>query len=209
MIIYFVRHGEGHHNANNLYSLPDFELTDKGKAQAKAAAERVKHLPIELIIASPFKRTIQTMEIINEVIKKEVVSSDLAVEVRRPTEIAGKRIDAPENMTIRKILDDNFHKPDFHYSDEENFFDLKNRAQKFLKFLETFEGKYNHILVVSHALFIKMAVLDLALKDALTPKVFLNAYHTMSLATSGITMCEKNDKGWKLITWNDQSHLGE
>src|SRR3989344_9086073 len=112
MIIYFVRHGEGHHNANNLYSLPDFELTDKGKAQAKAAAERVKHLPIELIIASPFKRTIQTMEIINEVIKKEVVSSDLAVEVKRPTEIAGKRIDAPENLAIRKILDDNFHNPD-------------------------------------------------------------------------------------------------
>ncbi len=209
MTIYFVRHGEGHHNANNLYSLPDFELTKKGMEQAKAAAERVKHLPIDLIIASPFKRAIQTMEIINQVIDKPVELSDLAVEVKRPTEIAGKRIDASENMAVRKILDDNFDNKDFHYSDEENFFDLRNRAKKFLKYLETFEGKHNHLLVISHAVFIKMAVLSIILEDALTPKAFLTAYNTMSLATSGLTMCEKNDKGWKLITWNDQSHLGE
>ena len=209
MKVYFVRHGEGHHNANNLYSLPEFELTEKGKGQAKAAAERVKHLPIELIVASPFKRTMQTMEIINEVIKKKVVLSDLAVEVKRPTEIAGKRIDATENMEIRKQLDDNFHVEDYHFSDEENFFDLKNRAQKFLKYLETFEEKHEHLLVVSHAVFIKMAVLSMVLQDALTPKAFLNAYNTLALATSGLTMCEKNEKGWKLITWNDQSHLGE
>lgn len=209
MNVYFIRHGEGHHNANNLYSLPDFELTDKGKEQAKAAAGRVKSLPIDLIIASPYKRTIQTMEIINETLKKEVVLSDLAVEVKRPVEIAGKRIDAPENLEIRKILDDNFHNPDFHYSDEENFFDLKTRAQKFIKYLETFEGKHNNLLVVSHAVFIKMTVLSLVLEDTLTPTAFLTAYNTMALATSGLTVCEKSNKGWKLITWNDQSHLAD
>ncbi len=210
MTIYFVRHGEGHHNANNLYSLPDFELTDKGKAEAKGAGGRLKHLPIELLIVSNFKRTRQTAEIILEEIgEKPVIFSDLPVEVKRPTEIAGKKIDAPENLEIRKQLDDNFHIEDYHFSDEENFFDLKKRAEKFLGYLETFEGKHDHILVVSHAVFIKMAVLSLVLKEALTPEAFLTAYNTMSLATSGLTMCKKNEKGWKLITWNDQSHLAD
>ena len=209
MTVYFVRHGEGHHNANDLYSHPDFELTEKGMGQARAAAERVKHLPIELIISSPYKRTMQTTEIINQVINRPVELSDLAIEVKRPSEISGKKRFDPEVVTIKKQLDDSFHLKDWHYSDEENFFDLKTRAQKFLDYLETFEGKHQHILVVSHAVFIKMVVLTMILKNEITPQGFLNVYDTMFLATSGLTVCEKNDKGWKLITWNDQSHLGE
>lgn len=208
MIIYFVRHGEGHHNASDLYSHPDFELTEKGRGQAAAAAERVKHLPIELIVASPYKRTVQTMEIINQVIDKPVEFSDLAVEVKRPSEISGKNRNDPEVAAIKKQLDDNFHLRNWHYSDEENFFDLKGRAQKFLKYLETFKDK-QHILVVSHAVFIRMVILVMILKDEITPQGFLNVYETMHLATSGLTVCEKNEKGWRLITWNDQSHLGE
>jgi len=209
MQIYFVRHGEGHHNANNLYSLPEFELTEKGKEQARGVAGRLKHLPIEILIVSPYKRTVQTAEIINQVLNKPVVYSELAVEIKRPSEIAGKPIDHPESQKIRNILDSNSHLPDFHFSDEENFFDLKTRAQKFLKFLETFEEKNRHLAVVTHAVFIKMLALNIILQDALTPQGFLNAYHPLSLATSGLTVCEKNEKGWKLITWNDQSHLGE
>lgn len=209
MNIYFVRHGEGHHNANNLYSLPEFELTDKGKEQARGIAGRLKHLPIETLIVSPFKRTIQTAGIINEVLNKPIIYSDLAVEIRRPSEIAGKPIDAPDSQKIRNILDSNAHLPEFHYSDEENFFDLKKRAKEFIEYLETFEGKNEHIAVVTHAVFIKMVALDIILQDALTPQGFLNAYHPLALATSGLTVCEKTDKGWKLITWNDQSHLGE
>lgn len=207
MIIYFVRHGEGIHNANNLYSRPDFELTENGKEQARAVAERIRHLSIDLIVSSPYKRTLQTMEIINKVINKQVIFSDLAVEIKRPTEIAGKSIDDPNNSAIRKQLDDNFHIKNYHYSDEENFYDLKTRALKFLDYLQTL-GKEN-ILVVTHAVFIKMLVLNIILQEELTPEGFLNAYHPLALATSGLTVCEKNDKGWKLITWNDQSHLGE
>lgn len=209
MIIYLVRHGEGHHNANNLYSLPEFELTDKGKEQARGIAGRLKHLPIETLIVSPYRRTVQTAEIINQVLGKPVIYSELAVEVRRPSEIAGKPIDDPDTKKIREILDSNAHLPDFHYSDEENFFDLKERTQKFIKYLETFERKNQHLAVVTHAVFIKMLVLDIILQDALTPQGFLNAYHPFTLATSGLTVCEKDDKGWKLITWNDQSHLAD
>lgn len=209
MTIYFIRHGEGHHNANGLYSTPDFELTEKGKQQARVVAQRLKNLPIKTLIVSPYKRTVQTAEIINKVLNKPIIYSKLAIEVLRPSEIAGKPIDHPESQRIRRFMDSNAHLPDYHYSDEENFFDLKFRAKKLLEYLETFEGNNEHIAIVTHAVFIKMVVLSIVLQDELTPKGFLNAYHSLHLATSGLTVCEKNENGWRLITWNDQSHLGE
>ena len=209
MTIYFVRHGEGHHNANNLYSRPDFELTERGKEQARGIAGRLKHLPIETLIVSPFKRTVQTAEIINQVLNKPIIYSELAVEIKRPTEIEGQPINHPESQRIREQLDSNAHLPDYHYSDEENFYGLKKRAKEFIDYLETFEGKQEHIAVVTHAVFIKMLALTIILQDALTPQAFINAYFPLTLATSGLTVCEKNEKMAKLITWNDQSHLGE
>jgi len=206
MRVVFVRHGEGHHNVNNLYSLPEFELTEKGKKQAKAAADRIVKLPIDIIVSSPYKRTLQTTEIINKQLGKEIILSDLAIEVVRPTEIAGKDMSHPEVKAIRKQLDDNFDNEDWHFSDEENFYDLQNRAQKFIEYLETLDQ--DNILVVSHGVFIKMVVMVIVLKQELSPQGFLNGYHTMSLETSGLTLCDKTDKSWKLITWNDHSHLG-
>lgn len=208
MIIYFVRHGEGHHNANGLYSTPEFKLTQKGKEQAGSVAGRLKELPIELLIVSPYKRTLQTAEIINKVLQKPVIYSKLAIEVIRPSELAGKPMELIESKRIKNLMDSNFHLPAYHYSDEENFFDLKDRAEKFLKYLEGFEEKNEHIAVITHAVFIRMVVMIIVLKDQLSPQGFLNAYQALHLATSGLTVCEKNDKGWRLITWNDQSHLG-
>lgn len=208
MTIYFVRHGEGHHNVNNLYSLPHFELTEKGKEEAKAAGGRLKNLPIQLLVVSSFKRTQQTAEIINEEIgNKPVILSDLPVEVRRPSEIAGRRIDLPESQEIRRQMDKNANDPSWRYSDEENFHDLKKRAGDFLKHLE--EYKENHIGVISHSVFIKMVGLLIMVGDELTPTMFNRSYRGMKLATSGLTICEFNKDLWSLVTWNDQAHLAD
>lgn len=208
MTIYFVRHGEGHHNANNLYSLPHFELTDKGKGEAKSAGARLKNLPIELFIVSNFKRTQQTAEIIlDEIGTREVIYSDLPVEVRRPSEIAGKRIDLPESMEIRKLMDQNAHDANWRHSDEENFSDLKNRAAKFLEYLQGF--KQEHIAVVSHSVFIKMVGLLIIVGDELTPTIFNRSYKGLKLATSGLTICSFENDLWSVDTWNDQAHLAD
>jgi len=208
MNIYFIRHGEGHHNANNLYSQPHFELTDKGKEEAKAAGSRLKHLPIEVLVVSSFVRTKQTAEIINNQIgNKPVIYSDLPVEVKRPSEIAGKRLDLPESLAIRKQMDENADDPNWRYSDEENFHDLKERGSKFLEYLEGF--KEDNIAVVSHSVFIKMVILLIIVGDSLTPKIFNRSYRGMKLATSGVTICEFNYDLWGLLTWNDQAHLAE
>jgi broad specificity phosphatase PhoE len=206
--VYFVRHGEGEHNAKRLYSKPDFSLTDFGKTQAENAAKRFKTIPLDTIIASSYLRTRQTAEIISKVVKKEVVFSDLATEIKRPSEIAGKSMDDENVRAIRKLLDENFSKKDWHYSDEENFEDLRLRGLEFIKYLS--KRSEENILVVSHLVFITMLVLTMMLEDKLTPEVFLRGYDFLTLETSGITLCQKNQKGgWELITWNDISHLGE
>lgn len=209
MKVYFVRHGEGHHNANKLYSHPDFELTDLGKQQAEFAAKRIRTLPIEKLIVSTYTRTRQTAEIINREIQKPVVFSDLAIEVVRPSEIASKPMEDEEVRKIRKLLDENFDDHDWHYSDEENFFDLRNRAHKFIKYLTSFPEET--LLVVTHIVFIKMTVLVMMLGDKLTPDMFQRAYHFLDMETSGLTLCEysRNKKDWQLITWNDHSHLAD
>lgn len=208
MRLYFVRHGEGHHNTGKLYSTPDFELTDLGKDQARGVTGRLYKLPIGIIISSPFKRTIQTTEIINQKLKKEVIFSDLVAEIRRPKEIAGKSmVDDPETLSIKKLMDENIHLEDWHYSDEENFFDFRKRALEFLEYLKEF--KQEHILVVSHVLFIQMAVLVMMLGEKLTPEVYLKAHKFLASETSGLTICDKRGERWELITWNDHSHLLE
>ncbi len=207
MKVYFVRHGEGEHNVRKLFSAPEFSLTEKGRKQAEVAAERIRSLPIEIIISSPYVRTKQTADIINRYLKKEIIFSDLVGEIIRPTEIAGKVQHDPEIAKIKQLMDENFSNLNWHYSDEENFYDLKNRAKKFIKYLEGF--KQNHILVVSHIHFIRMAVLVMLFGMDITAEIFLKAMKVMRMETSGLTICEKDEKDWKLITWNDHAHLAE
>lgn len=207
MKIYFVRHGEGEHNVKELYSDPNFSLTKKGEEQAKFAADRIKTLPIELIISSTFKRTRQTTDIINKQINKKVIYSDLATEIKRPSEIAGKFQKDPEIIKIKKEMDEHFHLPNWHYSDEENFYDVRQRALDFMEYLTGLEE--NHILVVTHLIFIQAIVLTMMLKENLTAEILLRARKFLELETSGLTICEYTDDDWQLVTWNDHAHLAE
>ncbi len=207
MKVYFVRHGEGVHNANHLYSYPEAPLTDKGMQQAKFAGKRIKTLPIELIISSPYKRTVQTTNIINKNLNKKVIYNDLAVEIRRPTEISGKNRYDPDIIKIKKQLDKHFHLPNWHFSDEENFYDLRKRAFVFITYLQSL--KQQQVLVVTHMVFIQAVVLTMMLGEKLTASVLLRAYKFFFLETSGLTLCEYKDNDWKLITWNDISHLAD
>lgn len=225
MKVYFVRHGEGEHNVNKVYSTPHFNLTQKGIKQAESLADRLINFPIELILSSPYQRTKQTSEIIRTHFASssdkqkapEVIFTDLLEELKRPSEISGKSWEDPEIIKIRQLMYENFHKKDWHFSDEENFYDLKQRALKFIEYLEKFEQK--HILIVSHINMIKMIVLTMMFAESLSPDIFSRAYDFLTLSTSGLTICQKTDNThnyfgterktlWELITWNDQSHLG-
>ena len=66
-MLYFIRHGETDDNRDNLWmGRKDLPLNQTGVRQAKAAAEEIARMPIELIMTSPLLRARQTAELIAE-----------------------------------------------------------------------------------------------------------------------------------------------
>lgn len=67
MKLYFVRHGESEGNVLKIfYGRGDYPLTERGREQAKALAERLKDIEIERCVASPLIRALDTAKIICE-----------------------------------------------------------------------------------------------------------------------------------------------
>lgn len=73
MKIYFVRHGHPDYNTDS--------LTELGKKQAQAAAERLKNCDIERIFASSKGRAIQTAEYTADKLGLEVIQCDFIREI--------------------------------------------------------------------------------------------------------------------------------
>ncbi len=207
MRIYLVRHGETENNAKNTYAPPEDELSSLGHNQAQTLAKRFASLPVDLIISSPYQRAKQTAFEIQKIAKKEIQFDDNLIEIIRPSDFIGLRINDPHAIKVKKLFELNQDDPSWHYSDEENFFDIKARAEKFLQSLDKF--KEEKIVVVTHAFFMKLLLSVMLFEAKLTPVVFFKLYNFLVILNTGITICEKDKNGaWQLVTWNDHAHLG-
>jgi broad specificity phosphatase PhoE len=205
--IYFVRHGESEGNAVKRSQTRETPLSRTGIEQAKFVAKRFETIPIDLIVASPYIRTSQTADEIVKVIKKPLRYSELLRERKRPTQLEGQLYEHKDFQSVLNTLKENIHRPEWRYSDEENFFDLQNRAKDAIQYIEQLDKK--NICVVTHGGILLMIVLVMALGDELTPHQFLRFEEFFLIKNTGITICEKKENDWRLITWNDHAHLGE
>lgn len=208
--IYFVRHGESEANVAQMPGESDSPLTEKGRQQAQLVAERFNTIPIEVIIASPFLRTQQTADYIQKQTQKPVVESDLFIERRYPSEVMELSPDDPLRIEVNEHERANLLSgSEKRYSDEESFGDLKERADKAIAFLMNREEE--HIVVVSHGLFLKTLVFYMLLGENLTPPVYHDILHNFSIWNTGITYVRKKElsEGFRIFQWNDSAHLGE
>ena len=92
-----LRHGESIGNAQSRWQgQSDYELTEKGRAQARALAERWKseHLKFDLAIASPLSRAKETAEII---------ASALGVPVEYDPLLLERHIGEMEGLTAEEV----------------------------------------------------------------------------------------------------------
>jgi broad specificity phosphatase PhoE len=99
--------------------------------------------------------------------------------------------------------------PGWHYSDEENFEDIKIRITKALDFLKS-QNKEN-ILVVSHANFIGQMVGLMLFEKDYSVDIYLRLKNFFRLGNTGVSICtyKPETNHWKLQCWNDISHLLE
>ena len=209
--VYFVRHGESEGNIGDVWQDSTASLTKHGRAQAGLLADRLAGFPIDVVISSDMKRALQTADIVADRIKTKVEHSELFNERRRPSEQLGE-LKANERAKDAELqIKTYFNNPEFRYSDEENFCDLKKRAEELVDFLEGREEK--HILVVTHEILMRIILAYIAMGDDLTGeegKQFFRTFHMENTGITTITQNEGDNKSrWDLQTWNDYSHLGK
>lgn len=218
MRLYFVRHGESKLNAKEVHQYPDVPLSKTGEKQVQTVAGRFKKIPIQLIYSSDYLRARQTADIISQKTGKKVIATSLLRERKRPSELTGTPYIGPKANKIYKLLSAHVHDPNWHHSDEENFYDAVKRAKEFINTIEKRTEK--HIAVITHGAILKFIVAVMMFEEEpLTPKVFNKFYLFFLAKNTGITVCEKKDSfftedhgtprhRWHLVTWNDHAHLG-
>ncbi len=206
MKIYLVRHGETNLNAKDVYQFPDTLLSKTGLKQSKSLANRFKNIKVDKIFSSPYKRTIQTAEMIKDITGKDIEYVEDLKELTKPSQMIGKKYKDPEIERIKEEIASHTNNPMWHYSDEENFFDLVGRAKRIIKMLEDME--YGDVVLVMHEGIMKVLISVLIFGNNITPELFDKIYFFLRIKNTGITVLELNNGDFKLITWNDHAHLG-
>ncbi len=132
-----------------------------------------------------------------------------------PPELRGKSVDDPHVLAERKKMYDHASNREWHYTTEENYWDLLERARLAIAFIQA--RKEQTLVVVTHAAFLKFILTVMMYEANATPEHFEAMYHFMLPKNTGITMCEfktisgtiRNEPQWRLMTFNDYTHLGE
>lgn len=181
--VYLVRHAEAQSNVDPLFKGMEDNLTDIGSIQAKSLADRFKNAAIEGIYTSKTLRAQLTARGIG------VVTGVQPTEIEFLKERSGS------------------HSTDKQFNHSEQFDDLKTRLSKAKKFLE--ELDHGHVVVVSHAIFLKSLAAYILLGDLLTKETLDMIENCLVLENTGVSkfVFNKEKRKWRIMSWNDQKHL--
>jgi broad specificity phosphatase PhoE len=209
--IYFVRHGETDANTQAVFQSSDAPLNESGKSQARLIAERIKKIPFDTLLSSPWPRAAETVKIISEVTGKNPEFNKIFVERIKPKAVEGKKFNDPEAMSLWKKWEKSLITPDLRIGDGENFDDLIKRVDDILTLLQNHPGK--EIVVVTHGYLIARIIARVILRDSLTPENVNNFHRSTMITNSGITVIKRivsweGEESWRLWTYNDHAHLG-
>jgi broad specificity phosphatase PhoE len=148
MRIYLLRHAERKHGEEQ------DELTEKGIKQSNEIVRYLKKLNFDKIICADTNRAKKTIEPFLKEFSGEIIYTNLVNE-QEMGELAGKT-----GSEYREQLEKSgLSKEEFRPTGGENYFDLINRAKKFLEIIKKEKGK--NILVSTHAGFIRSVVINL------------------------------------------------
>jgi len=203
--VFLVRHAESEANALNVHGGPGSALTQKGVKEAETLAKRFAGVDVDLILCSKYKRAQQTAKIMGDELGKKVVYYDQLAEWRAPSEFEGQDATRVEQSVIWDKLWTSTDSS-WHYSDEENLFELTKRAKAVLDHIKSM--KEESMIVIMHGAFMGIFMGLLFFGDKANNKELRRAYDFFITVNASVTELEINKSGdTKLITFNDFAHL--
>lgn len=160
--IYVFRHGETDYNKEGrLLGMIDHPLNATGLAQAKALADRLKDVSMELIFSSPLKRAYQTGEAVATSKNIPIVVDDRLREMtvgQMDGQLANDVATTyPEDYKTFLAWDD----LDFRFPNGESNREVQARALSFFK--DMAQNSYTRIGVATHSAFMRCMLLALGL----------------------------------------------
>ena len=195
MLIYLIRHAEKEKLST------DPPLTKLGQEQAQKTAEYFKDIQIDKIYSSPLKRTKETSEIISKYLKMNFEIDDLLKERFNWGDIKNQTHSEFVEMWKKSSLARNWQPPEGFSSDE--------AGDRLKKFIETIDkNNVDKVIAVSHggiiADFLRNTFEDKVLNELLPD---FSDYYEYLIPFSSITILEKIDADYKVISIADAKHL--
>jgi len=172
--LYFIRHAESEANKSRiLASQMAFSLTPAGKADSLEIASQLKELTdIDTIVSSPLRRAVQTAESF-----KAVYDLDIQIDDRLTEQYLGTY----SGMSYEEVKDHEEYETDslkrwnwIPEGDGESYSMIAERICDFLRDLIKLDNYTGRILIVTHAVALRLIIA--ALKDTLPdyPAAFPN-----------------------------------
>jgi broad specificity phosphatase PhoE/ribonuclease HI len=198
-LTHLLRHGSTEHTPERRYSgRNDLPLSRTGRAEASAAADRAAGLGVEVVVASPIRRTRETAEIVAGALGLPVELDDDLVELDFG-DLEGLTFDeavAKHPLATRRFATDVTVRP----PGGESIADVSARvARARRRLLDRHAGRT--VLVVSHVTPIKLFLAaGLGVGDEIVHRVFLEAACLSTVAWS-------SDGRTSVRLVNDTSHL--
>lgn len=211
--IYFIRHGQSTANGAGVFQGANAELTTLGRRQAAFVAERCTTIPAEVILTSPMPRARDTARTIAMSTNLPLEELLMLREYLPPAALINKQIVSKEGVAYLREMKAHYDtNPDWRFADEESYLDLHTRACDVLDHLQVRNEK--HIIVVSHAGFMRILFTAMLHEREPDPKVARRLARFLRPENTGITICryrpdETRRNKWRMLTWNDHAHLGE
>lgn len=141
MIVYLVRHGETVMNKKGVtQGHKDSPITSRGMESAENHGKLLSKENIEIVFSSDLGRCVQTAEIINNYIKKELIKTP---ELRERD--FGLLNGQPDKRVVREL---DLSNPDEIAPNGESFNQMKNRVLEFIKSLA--DKDFNKVLLITH-----------------------------------------------------------
>ncbi len=211
MIISFVRSGESEDEVLNRHQRDSTQLSLLGEKEVLLLSRNLMFQKFDYVLSSPLERAKQTVEILAGASSEIIFDQNLS-EIREPSELVGELKNDPAFATTRYLLKSKWSYPAWRFSDEENFQDVKRRAESVIKnLIKNYDSSVNQenkkLLIVSHERFLTMLFLVMTLGKSVTAKEYQQFILTTALPHSSLTICTYVNSTWKMNVFADLKHL--